>query len=143
MKHELVHRYTCEGCGATFHSADELDEFGHHSRRGLGGYMRYSTADTEAQCKEYRAKEKRWMLERDQEREANTQSLIAKCAQDSAFCVLISGDDTTEYASYRMSAIAREAGISIDDLTFGSSCNYDCLLTKCVNAAREKVNAND
>ena len=143
MKHELVHRYTCEGCGATFHSADELDEFGHHSRRGLGGYMRYSTADTEAQCKEYRAKEKRWMLERDQEREANTQSLIAKCAQDAAFCALISGDETAEYASYRMSAIAREAGISIDDLTFGSSCNYDCLLTKCVNAAREKVNAND
>lgn len=143
MKHELVHRYTCEGCGATFHSADELDEFGHHSRRGLGGYIRNSTADTEAQCKEYRAEEKRWMLEQDQEREANTQSLIAKCAQDSAFCMLISGDDTTEYASYRMSAIALEAGISIDDLTFGSSCNYDCLLTKCVNAAREKVNAND
>lgn len=105
--------------------------------------MRNSTADTEAQCKEYRAEEKRWMLERDQEREANTQSLIAKCAQDSAFCVLISGDETAEYASYRMSAIAREAGISIDYLTFGSSCNYDCLLTKCVNAAREKVNAND
>ena len=142
MKHELVHRYTCEGCGATFHSTDELDEFGRHSRRGLGGYIRNSTADTEAQCKEYRAEEKRWMLERDQEREANTQSLIAKCAQDSAFCVLISGDETAEYASYRMSAIALEAGISIDDLTFGSSCNYDCLLTKCVNAAREKVTAN-
>jgi hypothetical protein len=42
-----------------------------------------------------------------------------------------------------MSAIAREAGISIDDLAFGSSYNYDCLLTKCVNAAREKVTTHD
>lgn len=143
MKHELVHRYTCEGCGETVYSAEELDEFGHHSRRRLGGYIRNSTADTEAQCKEYRAEEKRWMLERDQEREANTQSLIAKCAQDAAFCALISGDETAEYASYRMSAIAREAGISIDDLTFGSGYNYDCLLTKCVDAAREKVTTHD
>ena len=143
MKHELVHRYTCEGCGATFHSADELDEFGHHSRRGLGGYIRNSTADTEAQCKEYRAEEKRWMLERDVDEETRN-------AAGGALQLIVDGLDAAKreasalrkqayeqqelrrVAEYRVEQLAKALGIVCSTLRMEGICNgADCGTDAC------------
>jgi hypothetical protein len=139
VKHELVHRYTCEGCGAIRHSEQERDEFGPHSRR----YGSRSTAETEAQCKEYTAEEKRRELERETRREMQVQSLVESCAADGIFRALMDIGGTLRYAADRMDAIADAMGVDIDFLTQGSGCGYDDVLTKCVNAAREKVTTND
>ena len=50
MKHEIVHKYTCEGCGAVRTAYAEIEEFGEHTRKGSRFQRVGASAESEAEC---------------------------------------------------------------------------------------------
>jgi hypothetical protein len=49
MKHEIVHKYTCEGCGAVRTAYAEIEEFGEHTRKGSRFQRVGASAESEAE----------------------------------------------------------------------------------------------
>lgn len=136
MKHQLVHQYTCEGCGAVRRSEKELEEFGSHWRK-TSLWDTPETVETEAQCVYHAAENKRLFLERQSKKQAQMQSLVEGCAEDDFFRMLAGFNETPHYVGERMDEIAEGMGLDIADLISGGQCGYDDLLTQCVDAARK------
>ena len=137
MKHEIVHKYTCEGCGAVRTAYAEIEEFGEHTRKGSRLQRVGASAESEAECILLTEEEKQAEMNREKQREEQIQKLAQKCAEDQTFRMLLNIADSSRYLEDRMELLAFDIGIDICSLTYESSCMTNWVLSRCTEAARE------